>query len=801
MTGKLKQLALIATLVTSGAVSVDATIYDGTELSPREIRMGKRAEKIDVKQENNTVEASLPWVDQPGIKIKYNLGEITAKERLLDRRNQEALIDNTNFGEGGVKFDIILNEKPSTNQFCYTVEGAENYIFTYQGELTAKEIADGAIRPDNIVGSYSVYHKSLKNNQYKTGKAFHIERPQVWSLSDDTNKQLATISYSEGQLCVIAPQAFLDTANYPVRIDPTFGYTSIGGTTYPGTIGNITGYPMTITNQISKLESIHIYAYNPDASSGAMALAIYNASTTGFGHYTLATSTQININSATPQWWQANIEGTYSVASSTKYLGTSFSEGDIRWYYDSGAFMRYAHYSTSTYSYPLKPLGSVVFGSLTTNPNMYSFYITYTASSSCDNTINICGEKKIWDNARTTDHGHAGAKIVTVSNTESYVLFEVPYRFGSSLIGPWFYARTDDNFSTPLWKFGWSDYTNYFDSIDASLWNSSWTIATSTKINFSTLDSGEDDLTYSSYTPSTNLWSGEALATTQGASATAGANYSAITMAENGKLFMASADVSDSWVVGCSTTCTTAGNWSEQGTLWQAFQDRGDDVPILFPVGGTNNIMLVRWDVSANQLIYNQYSATSSSWVNTATATIATAIDDNTTYEGQMISVAYASTTGKAYLAVVDDANDYTTADHDIRVWSYASSTGWVALTNPVTTASGGLTGVNISINTNNGYLFCSYVRRTTIGTATTGGIYYKMSTDGGSTWSAENTIIATGRNYTNFGGAPVSNWQQTVTYKDATTDSLYVNTFWVASSTSSGGGTSAYIEDVYFLQ
>lgn len=810
MTGKLKQLALIATLVTSGAVSVDATIYDGTELSPREIRMEKRAEKIDVRQKGDTVEASLPWVDQPGIKVKYNLGEITAKERLLDRRNQEALIDNTSFGDGGVKFDIILNEKPSTNQFCYTIEGAEDYIFAYQGELTPREVADGAVRPDNIVGSYAVYHKSLANNQYKTGKAFHIERPKVWSLSDDTNKQLATLSYSEGQLCVTAPQAFLDTADYPVRIDPTLGYTSVGAT--ENSLSNIIAeIPFSTTIPISDILSVEQYSYVL-SGTGTSSAGIYTASTTEFGAKTLGTSTKAVLNT-TPQWVSLPFDGTYGVGTSTLfivYYATSSVTGatNAKERYDitKQANIRVMS-SYTTWTYPLSNMLNATNMS-SVGGYTYSVYITYaTTTPTCDMRTTVCGERKLITNSRTTDHGNVGPKIVVTSSSSMFTLFETG-DYNGMTTGPSVFAQTNSAFENPF-PISMVDFANSVDTIAYSLWLSSWTKSDSIeKIHVSTLDTGVDD-TY--YTEIMNLGetassSASVVGTTQGASATVGGNYTAITMAENGDLFMASADTSDSWVVKCnatSTGCRNSSNWYENGIagLGGAFRSRGDDVPLLSPIGGTNNIMLIYWDVSLDTINYNIWSATSSSWFN-ATQTVATAIEDNTTYGGQMISVAYASTTGKTYLAVVDDANDYITEDHDIRVWSYASSTGWVALTNPVTDATGGLTGVNISINTNNGYIFCSYVRRSTIGTATTGGVYYKMSTDGGSTWSAENTIIATGRNYTNFGGAPVSNWQQTVTYKDATTDSFYVNTFWVASSTPSGGvSTPLYIEDVYFLQ
>lgn len=219
---------IIATLGIAGTLmggGIDAS-------SLHEVPMEKvemvASERLEVKQRGNVVETKLPWKGEQGITVKYDMGEPTSKERLKDKRNKQVITEVVDFGEGGFKIDIILDEKPDTNRFCYQIEGAENYDFFYQPKLTEKEIAEGNSRPDDIIGSYAVYHKTLKNNGYKTGKVMHIPRPQVWEVNDESTKEWAELSYTDGELCVTARQEFLDTATYPVRIDPTFGYTSIG---------------------------------------------------------------------------------------------------------------------------------------------------------------------------------------------------------------------------------------------------------------------------------------------------------------------------------------------------------------------------------------------------------------------------------------------------------------------------------------------------------------------------------------------------------------------------------------------
>lgn len=133
------------------------------------------------------------------------------------------------------KFDIdfTLDSKPDTNVFTYKIEGAEEFDFFYQPELTQEEIDEGAERPENVVGSYAVYHRTKANHRvgstnYATGKAFHIYRPKA--IDANGSEVWAELNYDNGILSVTVPRKFLDDAVYPVRVDPTFGIESLGAT-------------------------------------------------------------------------------------------------------------------------------------------------------------------------------------------------------------------------------------------------------------------------------------------------------------------------------------------------------------------------------------------------------------------------------------------------------------------------------------------------------------------------------------------------------------------------------------------
>jgi len=212
---------------------VDASVLNEQPIPETKIYL--KEETVTLKQVANVIEADMPWKDQSGFKVKYDMGEPTAMERLLDKRDAGIITETVDIADGGFKIDVILNSKPNTNQFCYTIEGAENYDFFYQPALTAEEITGGALRPEEIVGSYAVYHKTLKNHQigkenYATGKVMHIPFPYVWETDNPTTtrQRAENLTYSNGSLCVTVQQEFLDKAKYPVRVDPTFGYTTSG---------------------------------------------------------------------------------------------------------------------------------------------------------------------------------------------------------------------------------------------------------------------------------------------------------------------------------------------------------------------------------------------------------------------------------------------------------------------------------------------------------------------------------------------------------------------------------------------
>ena len=190
-----------------------------------------------------------------------------------------SLDESNDLEHGGLEFETLFHSKPLSNIINYTIR-SKGLNFFYQPELSdehAQKQLDRMIdsdstaysdwtledvkrhlRPENVVGSYAVYHKSEKDNNYRAGKAFHIYRPhvtdkagtRVWcDLDIDVDKEILRITI---------PQKFLENAIYPIRLDPTLGYTSIGGSLFNW--GNNDALGLTVTPSVDlDVDDIVVY--------------------------------------------------------------------------------------------------------------------------------------------------------------------------------------------------------------------------------------------------------------------------------------------------------------------------------------------------------------------------------------------------------------------------------------------------------------------------------------------------------------------------------------------------------------
>ena len=338
-----------------------------------------------------------------------------------------------------------------------------------------------------------------------------------------------------------------------------------------------------------------------------------------------------------------------------------------------------------------------------------------------------------------TSHVIFGSQTVFISDQTGYKF----YRDSSNECA---YSKTTDGGGTWGGAVLVDDQGSGTDCINIAVWYDRWTPGdtTGTNIHIVTMDTGSDSLFYNALDTSTDtrLTSSTAIDTdpsaVQAATNGAGANYPTITKGTDGILYVAEADAGDSFVLKCSTTCGTGTNWSEVGT---SPLDLANDFNILMPLAG-GNILLIDHDINADDNRSKVWNGTSwdANWTSIDTGAV-----ENTTYD-QAIAAVVDPATNDIYLAyTADDATPGT--DDDIRTAIYSSG-AWTAKTNVITNSSCagvadcGLTGVSIAFDTNTGNVYVAYAGRTTPGTATTGNVYWKKSTDGMVSWGSESAAV-----------------------------------------------------------
>jgi hypothetical protein len=249
---------------------------------------------------------------------------------------------------GGHEYDLILKEKPLSNVFSFKIE-TENLELHYQPPLT-EEIKNigwtvnathalnekGELvnhRPENVVGSFAVYTRA-------GNKIMHIFRPLIMDSKD--GEVWGEMSILGETLTISVPQKFLDDAVYPVIIDPTFGYTTIGASTDDNPFGNIK-VAWRHLNQVGdgNITSVSIYG-RAVTTAGLMRAAVYTTGvTTPFPPQNLlAQSNEVNVTT-TAQWWNFTLDA-YVWNNTQYYLSIIRKPGflNFRNYYDAGSTLQ-----------------------------------------------------------------------------------------------------------------------------------------------------------------------------------------------------------------------------------------------------------------------------------------------------------------------------------------------------------------------------------------------------------------------------------------------------------------------------
>jgi hypothetical protein len=310
--------------------------------------------------------------------------------------------------DGAFQFDILLTAKPKTNRFTWAVtsdldwfvqppltqadidgnaildaQGNPHWYDTNGIEITSTQAA-AMMQPDVAIHSVAIYHKTLRDNRvplggynHKTGKVCHLDRP--WITDNGGHSTWGDWEYDAvtSTLTLVMPETFWQTAVYPVLIDPTFGYASIGvnnestanwmcGYRYTGAVGTLTKYTAYLqANRYCTTQTI-----------------LYNQSNMTLVAGTKASGPQGN----TTGWFDSSpaISGTISAIDYVMTLWGDVGRGSdqdlLRYDVDTGhpnySYRMSRDYQGSNGAWPTTWTG------YTTNNHKYSIYGTYSAVAS-----------------------------------------------------------------------------------------------------------------------------------------------------------------------------------------------------------------------------------------------------------------------------------------------------------------------------------------------------------------------------------------------------------------------------------
>lgn len=301
---------------------------------------------------------------------KFDLGEIShIAEKTTWRRG---LVEAAFYPTGeGYEFELILASRPISPTIEFSLQH-KNMAFFFQPALTKEEERAGDYRPDDVVGSYAVYHASRKGNEYGIGKAFHLYRP--WA-QDATGKRVwcdLAIDPKLNRMTIALPVEFWRSAVYPVLVDPTFGYTSAPATESAWTSNRLYGATGTPASS-GTVTSIWVYARVTTGSGNVKPVLVLKSAKTIVSN---GVGNPGAVNTTSGAWRECTYTTGPSVTGGTAYYVCAVGDSGMdfgRFYFDNTGSSGDAAIDTSnSYTTPTDPTD------MTTQARQYGFYADYT---------------------------------------------------------------------------------------------------------------------------------------------------------------------------------------------------------------------------------------------------------------------------------------------------------------------------------------------------------------------------------------------------------------------------------------
>jgi len=299
----------------------------------------------------------------------FDLSKWGSVFRLLNYSSANAMVNTVANSSDGLEWNVTCNGPVIQAWMSYNGNRSfpietDNLEFYYQPpldqELNVSEydfvnethaIKDGIVvneRPENVVGSYAAYSTTKRDNEYQTGKICHIYRPLLVDAVGQTSWGWMNIT---GNTFTIGwNSSWVAGCVFPLTIDPTFGYETMGNTKWTLGSDDLGGYGFTSPSASGIVVTQISVACNASATTKLSKAVIVLNSTLAIVANSVSGAVTV---STTRQWWNYTFTTNPVLSGNTLYDLAIVSQlsGSLLWY-DTGVANTAIWDPTNSYTAP-----------------------------------------------------------------------------------------------------------------------------------------------------------------------------------------------------------------------------------------------------------------------------------------------------------------------------------------------------------------------------------------------------------------------------------------------------------------
>lgn len=279
----------------------------------------------------------------------------------------------------GHEYEVTLWQRPKTNVLRYAWRSRN--VARWHQPLTPRA---GLTRPEHYCDSEAFYapwsgdYTRMGGENYRAGKFGHLHRS--YAVDAVGQRVWCEHLFVGAELHVITPWEFLQSAVYPVKVDPTFGYTTIGGANAGQFFVNRMYGPVAAPASNGIVDSFFGYVW--PAGTGRLMKGVLVLANT-HGTETIVTNgvtpgISLDAFTGAAGWAEAPYSVKPSVTASTNYITMACGGGTDPWgviYIDAAPANSSVYHSGNNYTTPVAPTAG------SQEAERPSYYESYTVSS------------------------------------------------------------------------------------------------------------------------------------------------------------------------------------------------------------------------------------------------------------------------------------------------------------------------------------------------------------------------------------------------------------------------------------